>query len=334
MRGDRAFAQALRQLAGDALGHPARVDEHERRAPALDEPRHPIVDFGPDLARHHRFERRAGQNQIEIASALMAGVNDRRVGGRGFNGRNTDQKSRNGANRILRGGEADALQPVAAQCAETLQRQGEMRAALVRRDGVDFIDDHRAGGRQHLASGLRAQQDVEGFGRRHQDMRRAAAHALAFCGRRVARSHPGADLDIGEPAAPKTFPDAGEGRLQVAVDIVRQSLERRNVDHVGLVAEPPLETRRTRSSIAARKAASVLPEPVGAAIRVWRPALIAGQASDWAGVGARKLSANHSPTAGWNSLGPAAFGRGRSAMEGAPRGARLARPLGGQRIQG
>ncbi len=30
--------------------------------------------------------------------------------------------------------------------------------------------------------------------------------------------------------------------------------------------------------MAERKAASVLPEPVGAAISVWRPALISGQA--------------------------------------------------------
>src|ERR1700691_1232363 len=54
---------------------------------------------------------------------------------------------------------------------------------------------------------------------------------------------------------------------------------------------------RTRSSIAARKAASVLPDRVGAAMRVWRPALIAGQASACAGVGGAKLSANQFATA-------------------------------------
>jgi hypothetical protein len=59
---------------------------------------------------------------------------------------------------------------------------------------------------------------------------------------------------------------------------------------------------RTRSSIAARKAASVLPDPVGAAMRVWRPALIAGHASACAGVGEAKLSANQLTTAGWNRV--------------------------------
>ena len=46
------------------------------------------------------------------------------------------------------------------------------------------------------------------------------------------------------------------------------------------------------------KAASVLPEPVGAAISVWRPALISGQASACAAVAAAKLVSNQAATAG------------------------------------
>ena len=55
---------------------------------------------------------------------------------------------------------------------------------------------------------------------------------------------------------------------------------------------------RTRSSIAARKAANVLPEPVGAAISVCRPDLIDGQASACAGVARTKRLSNQSATAG------------------------------------
>ena len=120
------------------------------------------------------------------------------------------------SNRILRGREADALQAVAAQSREPLQRQGEMGAALVRRDGVDFVDDHRPGVRQHRAPGLRAEQDVKRFRRRHQDMRRAAAHPLALGGGRVPGSDPGADIDIGKPAPAELLPDAGQRRLEVA----------------------------------------------------------------------------------------------------------------------
>jgi hypothetical protein len=72
--------------------------------------------------------------------------------------------------------------------------------------------------------------------------------------------------------------------------------------------------------MAARKAASVLPDPVGAAMRVWRPALIAGHASACAAVGSAKLSANQFATAGWNSASTAPDRRG--AAELAPEPAR------------
>src|SRR5277367_2894441 len=75
---------------------------------------------------------------------------------------------------------------------------------------------------------------------------------------------------------------------------------------------------RTRSSIAARKAASVLPDPVGAAMRVWRPALIAGHASACAGVGEAKLSANQLATAGWNRVSAPADVRDAAELSPAP----------------
>src|SRR5580693_3008910 len=56
---------------------------------------------------------------------------------------------------------------------------------------------------------------------------------------------------------------------------------------------------RTSWSIAARNAAKVLPDPVGAATSTLRPDWIAGHASTCAGVGASKVLANHDATAGW-----------------------------------
>ena len=58
MGGDRVLAEPLRQLAGDALRHASRIDEHQRGAVLFDEPRQAIVDLLPDVARHHRLERR------------------------------------------------------------------------------------------------------------------------------------------------------------------------------------------------------------------------------------------------------------------------------------
>ena len=55
---------------------------------------------------------------------------------------------------------------------------------------------------------------------------------------------------------------------------------------------------RTSSSITARKAASVLPEPVGAAMSTWRLAAIAGHAARCAGVASAKVRLNQRATAG------------------------------------
>ena len=64
---------------------------------------------------------------------------------------------------------------------------------------------------------------------------------------------------------------------------------------------PLASPSRTSASMPARKAVSVLPEPVGAATSTSRPATIAGHAACWASVGAGKRRANHPATAGWNA---------------------------------
>ena len=116
-----------------------------------------------------------------------------------------------------------------------------MRAALVRRQRMDLVDDHRAGRRQHLPAGLRAEEDVERFRRRHHDMRRPAMHAGAFGGRGVAGPDPGADFDLGQAQRRELRADAGERRLEVAVDVVRQRLQRRDIDDMRLVGQRALE---------------------------------------------------------------------------------------------
>src|SRR4029078_11247930 len=56
-------------------------------------------------------------------------------------------------------------------------------------------------------------------------------------------------------------------------------------------------------SIEVRKAASVLPEPVGAAMSVCSPRRMARQPSAWASVGSPKRPAHHSRRTGWKSWG-------------------------------
>ena len=70
--------------------------------------------------------------------------------------------------------------------------------------------------------------------------------------------------------------------------------------------------------MAHRKAASVLPEPVGAHSSVWSPAAIGPQAPVWAAVGSTNEVANHALTAAENCCSVAepgdgvALGSGRS----------------------
>ena len=164
---------------------------------------------------------------------------------------------------------------------QPLEREREMAAALVRRERVDLVDDHRARRRQHRAAGLGAEQDVERFRRRDDDVRRPPAHALRARPAACRRCAPacGSRRPAGPARASSSrMPASGASRL--LLDVVRQRLQRRDVDDLRLVRQPAARRpARTRSSIAARKAASVLPEPVGAAISVCRPAWIAGQAS-------------------------------------------------------
>src|ERR1700687_1380130 len=79
--------------------------------------------------------------------------------------------------------------------------------------------------------------------------------------------------------------------------------------------------------MAARNAASGLPEAVGAASRVWRAATIDGQARSWGSVGVPKRETNQAATAGWKRLSgieaPDREGR-RAVIRGDPR--HLAKP--------
>ena len=94
-------------------------------------------------------------------------------------------------------------------------------------------------------------------------------------------------------ATVRSAPMAAQRHAQVAVDVVGQRLERRDVDQADVSFAPSRGWRASRS-IAHRNAASVLPDPVGRQIRTCSPEAIAGQAWACAGVGAVNAPANHS----------------------------------------
>jgi hypothetical protein len=151
------------------------------------------------------------------------------------------QETRHRLDRLLGRREADAQQPVAAERGQPLERQRQMGTALIRRHGVNLVDDHGADGGEHRAPGFRPEQDVERFRRGDDDVRRAAAHAFALARGRIAGPHPGADVHVRQALLAQGLANAGKRRFEVALDVVRQCLERGDIDDLRLVREPAVE---------------------------------------------------------------------------------------------
>ncbi len=206
-----ALAQARREREGDLLAHPARAHEHERGLVREHERRHAVVDLAPHLAARDRTQLVARHLDRERHLAPVSDVDDVR---------GAAEEVRDFLDRPHGRREADALRFRAAvahdQIVEPRERQREMRAALVARQRVDFIDDDRFDVGEQRARFGGGEQDVERFGRRDQHVRRLAQHARAFrlracrrcasrCGSRRARCSTSAARSSSSPSGVSRF---------------------------------------------------------------------------------------------------------------------------------
>ena len=105
-----------------------------------------------------------------------------------------------------------------------------MAAALRPGHGVDLVHDHVLDGAQDLAR-RRGQQQVQRLRCRHQDVGRVASQVAAVRRRRVPGAGRDPDVGRGEAAPLGLEADAGERGPEVALDVVSQRLERRDVQH-------------------------------------------------------------------------------------------------------
>ena len=105
-----------------------------------------------------------------------------------------DEQARYLVNRLLRGAQSDALEPIITKRVQTLQRKRQVRAPLIARDRVNLIHDDGARGFQHLAASLGRQEDVERFGRGDEDVGAFFEHEPAFSRRGIAGAHRHANL--------------------------------------------------------------------------------------------------------------------------------------------
>ena len=137
VRGHDVVAQPLAELVREPLGQPAGVDEHERGAVLLDQRGDAVEHVAHLLGRRDRLELALGELEREVEVALVAGVDDHRQR------TVADQQPADGLDRPLGGRQADAVRAGVAQRLEPLEREREVRAALVARDRVDLVDDDR-----------------------------------------------------------------------------------------------------------------------------------------------------------------------------------------------
>ncbi|GAM03979.1 hypothetical protein MBENS4_0977 [Novosphingobium sp. MBES04] len=120
-----------------------------------------------------------------------------------------------------RRGKRRTLQP-RCQRLEPCQRKRQQIATLARREGMDLVDHNPAQAGKHLRRFGIAQQQRERFGRRQQHMRGPGALAGLAIRRRVAAARLDADRQL-------HVLDRGD---QVALNVMRQRLERRDVQRV------------------------------------------------------------------------------------------------------
>ena len=136
--------------------------------------------------------------------------------------------------RAHRGRQPDALGRSLQQIVQPLQRQRQVRPALVAGQGVHLVHDDRLNRAQRL-SGRRGEHEVQRLGRRDENVGRIAGDLAALVSGGVAGAHGRADFG-GFRATARALDgrQLGDGRkrpLQVAVHIGAESLQGRYVQH-------------------------------------------------------------------------------------------------------
>ncbi len=139
VRADALLPETLAEMPRDALGHPPRVDEHERRPVLPNERGDSIVDVCPLLVRGHGLEIGRGKFDREVHVAPVPDVDDR---ARAIHPR-SDEKARGLRNRVDRGRKANSLRSPFRDRVKARKRQREVTSALVAHERVQLVDDDR-----------------------------------------------------------------------------------------------------------------------------------------------------------------------------------------------
>ena len=224
------------------LGHAAAVDEHDRRVVRAHELEQLGVERGPERVRaavvralHVRQRASArppsGRRASRCAGRAPCACPRRRCAC----SRSPPTKRAISSSGRCVAESATRCGSRSAEVGEALERERQVRAALGRRDGVHLVDDHGLDAGEDLPR-ARGEHQVEALGRRDEDVGRRAQHAPALLRRRVARAHGDARSRQVDARRGSGRADARERRAQVALDVVVERLERRDVEHAQALA--------------------------------------------------------------------------------------------------
>ena len=183
------LAEPLAEVMGDALGHPARVDEDERRPVLGDERGEPVVDLAPLLVRRDGLQ--IGARHLDREIEVARGARRRRSAhGRALTRRGSAPPPRWGApwptGRCAAGARSASASRRASESARWLPRLSRISAWSSSTMTVRTPAEERA-------APLGGEHQVERLRRRDEDVRDASQDRGAGRGRRVARAEGRAD---------------------------------------------------------------------------------------------------------------------------------------------
>jgi hypothetical protein len=143
----------------------------------------------------------------------------------------TPKELGDGLKRSLRGREPDSLRRLVSDLLEPFQGQGKVGSSLRACHGVNFVNDHPLD-RPQSRSDRGCEHEIEGLRSGNENVWWVALHPPSILLRGVPGSEKGGQFRRG--IAAETLggvSDACQRGAQVSVDVVRQSFERRDVEH-------------------------------------------------------------------------------------------------------
>ena len=248
----------------DAFGTRPGVREDEGVGVSVDEFVQAVVESGLDEVAWcvDEIVGRTLETQVELASE--ASVHDLVLAGLAAGRFPADEELGDRLQGFDGGRTADPGEFAIGERREPFETHRQVRATLVRRQRVDLVDDDVLDGPELLAELRRVEQDGERLRRGVEDVRGLLEHPLAFARGGVAVADRVTDLADVVAAILDDRGDSLQRNGEVAVDVVCERFQRRDVQTVHRVLESVVEfpvaskelvddRRKTRECLAAAR---------------------------------------------------------------------------------